>query len=380
MSASSSHRDGRPIVLSFGVLITLCLMVLVTIRTDVLESRPLTLGDRLLPLPNEPILPASGIPVRIGAYIENIYAFSVEHRTFDAVGWLWLSWPDAAEEIFTAQHIRPQHALDFVNQVDGWNFKLDPVRGEAIRLADGRLYQNFRFYGQFYANDLDFHKFPFQTMRLPLVFELTQGRAAGGASALYLMPDINGSGVGGYIDLMGYHTTAFNVTTAIHEYASHFGQDNPATRPRQNRQVAFAVSYQQSVNAALLTLFLPLAVVMALVLLSPMLAASLWDIRLSIPPMALLALIFLQQSYKEKLPVLPYPTYMDLIYDLCYLVNLVLFGLFLWASNRLHLAAEPERPAVIALIDRIDRRFQAGLTLGLGLLSCINWLIIAARY
>jgi hypothetical protein len=136
-------------------------------------------------------------------------------------------------------------------------------------------------------------------------------------------------------------------------------------------QVDFLVSYQQSPNAALLTLILPLTVVMALVLFSPSLSSSLWDVRLGIPPTALLTLIFLQQSYKEKLPNLPYATFLDLVYNVCYFVNLILFALFLWASNRLHETTEQSRPSVIARIDILDRYVQMGLVLLL--VSMIAW-------
>jgi hypothetical protein len=136
-------------------------------------------------------------------------------------------------------------------------------------------------------------------------------------------------------------------------------------------QVNFLVSYQQSPNAALLTLILPLTVVMALVLFSPSLSSSLWDVRLGIPPTALLTLIFLQQSYKEKLPNLPYATFLDLIYNVCYFVNLILFALFLWASNRLHETTEKTRPRVITRIDVLDRYVQIGLVLLL--ISMIAW-------
>ena len=372
--------NDRSITLSFGIFLFLCLVALVLIRTEALESRPITMSDRVLPLRDGQVLPSTGIPIRIGAYIENMYEFSADHKTFNAVGWIWLSWPDEAEKTFTSNHTSPMHWLDFVNQVDGWDFKVDPVHEQIIRQMDGRHYQNFRFSGQFYVNELDFHRFPFQTVRLPLVFELTEDRAEADKPPLFLVPDEKDSGVGAYIDIMGYQTTAFKVTTAIHEYGSNFGLDSQMAQPRQTRQVAFEVSYKQSVNAALLTLFLPLCVVMALVLFSPMLSASLWDVRLGIPPMALLALIFLQQGYKENLPELPYATYLDLVYNQCYVVNLTLFGLFLWGSNRLHQASEKERPAVISQIDRVDHRFQVGLTLALGLLAAINWLIMVAHH
>jgi hypothetical protein len=269
--------------------------------------------------------------------------------------------------------------VNFVNQIQDWDFTLEPTEQQPARLKDGQFYQNFKFSGHFYANELSFRLFPFQTIHLPLVFELADIKPAPDTPSLRLVPDETASNVGAYIDVMGYKTMAFRIMSKTHEYATDFGR-REGDRTVQTSQVAFVVSYQQSVNAALLTLFLPLSVVMALVLLSPMLSAGLWDIRLGIPPMGLLTLIFLQQGYKEKLPALPYITYMDSIYNTCYFVNLILFGLFLWGSNRLHQASEQEKSAVIGEIDRIDRRFQLGLITAMVVLGTVNWIILTIRH
>lgn len=365
----------RWIVLAFGFLFILCLSSAGLIRSNTLDSPDIASQDQTLP-----ILPANAgdIPVKVGAYIENIYDFSPENKSFGATGVIWLKWNDAAEAVFKAQGIEFEKWLDFVNLIDGWDFALETVHERPLRLKSGEYLQSLRFHGHFYATDLDFHKFPFQQLRLPLVFELTNEQPSDSAGGLLLTPDAEDSKVGAYIDILGYKTTTFDVHTYRHRYATHFGMED---RPlRETRQIVFEVTYRQSVNAALLALFLPLAVVMALVLFSPMLSAALWDIRLGIPPTALLALIFLQQGYKENLPTLPYPTYMDMVYNASYIINLILFGLFLWASNQLHRAPEQDRAATIMRIDRIDAQFQVGLVILLLLLLTVDWLLVDAKY
>ena len=370
-------RD-RSVATAFGLFLVFCIAAVILIRTGLLESRPLELGDRVTPLPDE-VPTTEGIPIQLGAYLENIYLFSSDDGTFDADGTVWLIFPEQAERLLRERELSPADLLHFVNRIDDYDFSMEPRQKEPLRLSDGRFYQAFRFSGHFYVNDLDFHRFPFQTIRLPLVFELYEMGTEAGPPVLNLRPDRAASGVASYVSLVGYRTVGFHIASGTRDYATDFGLGDAGSRSHRTGQVSFVVSYQRSVNSALLTLFLPLVVLMALVLFSPMLSASLWDVRLGIPPMALLTLIFLQQGYRDKLPELPYITFMDVIYNLCYFVNLILFALFLWGSNRLHLASEEARPDVVRSLDAIDRRFQLGLALAIIVLALVNWFVIASH-
>jgi hypothetical protein len=379
MKRQGRGNPDRWIFLSFGLLLLVGIVMLALIRNDALEFAAIAIKDRTLPAPLMEEPGADDIPVRLGAYIENLYDFSPDDKSFGATGVIWLKWTEPVEAVFKAQGIPIEKWLDFVNLIDGWDFKLEAVHERPLQKTDGESLQSFRFHGHFYANDLDFHEFPFQFIKLPLTFELTNETPGSAPTKnLFLTPDERNSGVGAYIDILGYKTTGFDIRAYRHQYATNFGLDGHA--PKQSRQIAFETTYRQSVNASLLTLFLPLTVVMALVLFSPMLSASLWDVRLGIPPTALLALIFLQQGYKNDLPDLPYATYMDMAYNICYLVNLVLFGLFLWSSNQLHRASAKDKPAIIAHITRVDARFQVGLTLMLAILLAVDWLIVDALH
>ena len=362
----------RAILFALGLFLGVSALVVSLMRAGLLEPGEAGHRDRLLPAPSAP--PADAETLEVGVYIENNYLFSVDDKTFNAVGRIWLNWPERVQTELANENLPPEKWLNWVNLIDSWDSRLEPVYPAPIRLADGRYHQSLQFSGQFYVAELDFRRFPFQRIRLPVVLELSENLTRAGHLPLALVPDREDSGVGLYSDLIGYRTIGFDVQRHQHEYGSRFGL-NPdhSLLPAPVPQVMFATVYQQSVNAALLKLFLPLVVVMALVLLSPMLSPALWEVRLGIPPTALLTLVFLQQGYREKLPDLPYATYLDMVYNACYVVNLLLFGLFLWASNRLHQTDAVWQSATVRHIDRIDRRVQVGLCVGFTLLLAIQW-------
>ena len=365
------------VMLGFSIFLLVAVITFGLVRSGILEPPEIQQPDRLTPISNDAAVDSKHAPIEVGVYIENNYLFSADDKTFYAVGQVWLNWPESVEKNRKQQGISPETWLNWINQVDRWDSKLEPVYPNPIRMADGRYHQSFRFSGQFYVDELDFRSYPFHSIHLPLVLELSETIAHGSTPHMTLVADVAGSAPGEYIDIMGYKTTGFHVTTANHDYGTHMGLKGNATQEAYHmRQIAFVTTYQQSVNATLLTLFLPLLVVMSLVMMSPILSATLWDIRLGIPPMALLTLIFLQQTYKTTLPELPYATYLDLIYNICYLINLMLFTLFLWASNRLHQAPEELRPEVTRMIDRVDLFALISLTLMLIIMSLVQWYVL----
>ena len=58
------------------------------------------------------------------------------------------------------------------------------------------------------------------------------------------------------------------------------------------------------------------------------------DARASIPVTVLLTLVFLQQTYRDNLPDLPFLTYLDQVYVVAYVVTLVAFILVIWIGRR----------------------------------------------
>ena len=90
---------------------------------------------------------------------------------------------------------------------------------------------------------------------------------------------------------------------------------------------------------------LPLLVVMAMVLLVFKVRADEQDARAGIPVTVLLTLVFLQQTYRDELPDLPYLTFLDQVYVVAYVVTLLAFVLVIFIGRRYgELDEMPEGP------------------------------------
>lgn len=317
--------------------------------------------------------------INVGVFCENFYGFEPASETFKADGWIWLAWSPRLQGVITEQGISPDQIIHFTNLVDDWDSRLESGIEKAVRLPDGRHYQKFRFSGYFNANGVDYHKYPFQRVSLPISIELSDIVSLVDKNRVFLAPDRDNSGVGDYIGISGYIFEGFDIISGLHLYQNSFGITQNIDLSKKS-QVRFSASYRKSPTTAFLKLLLPLITVMALTLFSPSLSVTGWDVRVSIPPTALLSLIFLQQGHQDQLPELSYLTYLDTIYNLCYLVNLILFGLFLWGSNEYHSATEAEREHITANIEVIDRRFQICLTVFVVFALLINWFSISRNF
>jgi hypothetical protein len=261
-----------------------------------------------------------------------------------------------------------------VNQVNSWDSVYRPAYTTPLRRQDGSYYQLISFSGRFYADNLDLHRYPFERIVVPISFGSNLMSDTFSDGNIQLIADAAQSGVGQYVDILGFVTDSFAIKSYIQHYPSGFGlRDSNGIGQTDFRQVRLEVAYKKSGLASSTQLILPLAVVMLIVIIAPVLAASLWEVRIAIPSTALLTLVFLQQSYRATLPALPYLTYLDQIYGSCYMVTFGLFGLFVWSSNKLDNTPEAERPAVIARLNRIDVIVQLFFIAWLILSSVANW-------
>ena len=68
----------------------------------------------------------------------------------------------------------------------------------------------------------------------------------------------------------------------------------------------------------------------------------------------LLTLVFLQQTYRDELPQLPFLTFLDQVYVIAYVVTLLAFVLVLWIGRRYgELEDMPEGPEQEAITRRL---------------------------
>lgn len=373
---SSSKHDPRipdqtGLMLAFVGIIGLLILVMSIMRMHI-AWHPLTeYGEHLSEL-KSPEHPDQ--MVEIGLFLHNIYTFEADKKTFDADGWVWLKFSESLQHEIKKKGVSPENLLHFVNQVDDFDFSLEPSSDGPIRLPDGRYYQKYRFSGHFYVDDLDYRKFPFQTIVLPVIIEVHSQALHRDAAPVELLVDRENSGIGAYIDISGYETKGFSVYGATDHLLTRMG--NPlADQSGAISELRMEVRYQKSLNSTFLKLLLPLLTVMMVTLFSPSITATGWDVRVGIPPTSLLTLIFLQQTYQDHIPDFHYLTFLDSIYNLCYVVNLILFGLFLWGAKVFHASAAEDQRVVADYISRIDKRFQVGLTLLIFTGVLTDWLI-----
>ena len=374
MTTSGPHPDvpsQRGLLIRLISIIGLLLIIMLIMRFHVASHPPNEYSEHLSPLP-APQNPQQ--TVETGLFVHNIYAFEADKKIFDADGWIWLKYSNTLHEYIQSHGFSPANLIHFVNQVDDYDFALDPSSDQPILMPDGRYYQKFRFSGHFYVDELDFRQFPFQTITLPVIVEIRAQRLHRDASPVQLAIDTESSGIGAYIDVSGYETKGFSVEGTTENFMSRMG--NPLADPKGAiSELRLTVNYQKALNSTFLKLILPLITVMLLTLFSPSISPLGWEVRVGIPSTSLLTLIFLQQTYQANIPDFHYLTFLDGIYNLCYLIDLILFGLFLWGAKVIYIAAEHDQKQVAAYIERIDHRFQVGLTLFLILGVMMDWWI-----
>jgi len=359
--------------IAYAVVIVAVLTLIWANRTGRLEPRSYKGEGELIPVSDTTDWPEKTIPVTVGAWVEDISDFDVSAQTFKSSGSVWFIWPADFQALLDLKKIPVDAFFTVANALDGYS--VTPIYETPQRLSDGRFYQAFQYTGTFLAFGLDFRRFPFQAVQLPLAFSINAEKFSSASPFIRLIPDEQQSGIGEYVHIPGYVTNGKKMTEWIYHFGTRFGlpPEFSGTEMTGSR-VQMTLIYQRSVITSVLKLIFPLVVVMTVVLLSPSLAASLWDVRIALPSTALLTLVFLQQSYADQLPPLPYLTFIDQIYALSYATALAFFALFVWSSNQLETAGE-NRQFVVQKINRVDLRFQIIFAVGIVVLATLGWFV-----
>lgn len=321
--------------------------------------------------------------LKVGIYATNNHALNLEQPSFISEGYFWMRWGADLQQFLEQTDIDPDELLMLENQVERWDGAVLKASERPKQLNDGTYYQIYQYSKKLYIQNLTLRHYPFQTLDLPIVIEPNDQTDRLLFRSLRLIPDVDNSEIGRNIGLPGFVTQGWSFQELRHRYGSDFGLDTARTDvpPNDYSQLVFSVAYKRSIWASIWTMFQPLAVTLAVVILSPGLASNLWEVRLAIPTTVLLTLVFLQQGYKDKLPELPYLTYLDKIYAIAYLITLASFLLYLWGANQLAGAraagdenAEPS-PQLLAKLDRLDHAFQFWALVALLSLGTLAWFI-----
>ena len=305
-----------------------------------------------------------------GIHVDKVYELSLQSRTFSADGYLWVEWASGTQQLMEEKKITPDRLIRLVNQIESWDSTFEPITDEPVSLSAGRYYQRYRFSSRFYDDEVNFHRDPFDSLILPIVAEIAPDEMSNKYQQTLLYPHHHQNGFLGLSgDLSGYQLQGAVLDNYLHTYPSRFGS---WYQPVQS-QARLEIVYRSDYWSAFVNWVLPLIIVMSVVLLSPAVAGSLGDVRLAIPSTALLTLIFLQQAYHDDLPSLPYLTFLDQLFACSYLIAMGLFALFTWGTNVYTKAADDEKDAAMARIDRVDFIFQCASVAGFSAVALLTW-------
>ena len=314
----------------------------------------------------------NAIAVKVGAYVDNFHDLSLQNRRFVAEGYYWLEWPQSLQNKLDSEKIEPKSIIVLANQVDNWDGQINSFSEEPIRLANGNYYQQFQFSANFYIPEINLKRFPFESVQLPVIFEIGDNSLAIQKGNVILVPDTSRNAlVGSFAEINGYRITSSVLMPTVHAFGTNLGLNNGDL---SYSGVALQATLKSTPLPSILKYFLPLMIVVGIVILAPSLEGELGDIRLAIPSTGLLTLIFLQQAYQAELPELDYLTFLDWIYACGYVISIVTFLLFVWGTNFYQRTPKKEKKQALATINRADIIFQASAVMGTLVAGLMAWM------
>ena len=282
--------------------------------------------------------------VQVGIYVSDTYDLDLSVPSYSSNGYVWMRWGEELQRYLNEQDQTIEQVITLVNGLlSDADPVLMPLSSAPVHNDDGSYYQLFHYIGRFYIDKASFRHFPFLTVSLPLILEMEDVNGSLDYPHFRFEPDIQNSGMGLLAEIIGWLNRGWSIAEYRHNYATNFGLGGSAD---DYSLVIFDISFGTSSWSAFWRLLLPLLVVMAMVLLVFKLRAEDQEARAGIPVTVLLTLVFLQQTYRDELPDLPFLTFLDQVYVIAYVVTLLAFVLVIFIGRRYaDLEAMPEGEA-----------------------------------
>ena len=292
--------------------------------------------------------------IQAGVYATSTYDLDLSIPSYSANGYVWLRWDEAVQDYLEEQGQSISERITLVNALlSDADPVLTPLAKQPVRQPDGSYYQLFTYIGRFYIDKASFRHFPFVTVSLPLVMEMEDVEGGFDYANLRFEADVQNSGMGLFAGIIGWLNRGWSIAEYRHNYATNFGMGGNSD---DYSLIIYDISFGTSAWSAFWRLMLPLLVVMAMVLLVFKVRADEQDARAGIPVTVLLTLVFLQQTYRDELPDLPFLTFLDQVYVVAYVVTLLAFVLVIYIGRRYGEMEEmPEGPKREQMEQRLHR-------------------------
>jgi len=256
--------------------------------------------------------------------VENIYEFNISDRTFHSDGYLTLQWDQEFEQLRRQRDLQVEDLIDFPNLTDFNELRLRPGVLNVDPTSSHPYEQSIRFDGQFYIPNLDMRRSPFNSISLPILVEfLPDDFSLQKIQLIYR--DFEPSYTSGeFADLNGFERAGVVCQQQVHDYENKplnlraSAQSDSLERDVYGR-IVINMNYQSDFSSAFFQWLMPVVLITLVASISALLVGSTDNVRLAMPVTAILALVFVQTSYRQTIPLLPYPTFFDLLMSCCFL-------------------------------------------------------------
>ena len=318
--------------------------------------------------------------VEVGVYTTSTSELELEVPSYTGSGYIWLHWNEAFQRYLERSNTTIEKRIVLLNSlISDATRGLSQIGNQPEQLDDGSYYQLFSFKGRYYIDQANFARYPFLTFSLPLALEVDDIDGDLDFDQLRLIPDLQNSGLGLYARITGWLNYGWSMAEYAHQYATNFGLGGDAS---QYSQIIYEISFGTSAWASFWRFLLPVAVVMTMVLLVFKVRSDEQDARASIPVTVLLTLVFLQQTYRDKLPDLPYLTFLDEVYVVAYVVTLAAFVLVILIGRRYADMEEMEdgeaKQNRLNLLERLDVIWPLLVVVFGAVAIAISWVTLPA--
>ncbi|MGI4873011.1 MAG: hypothetical protein ACRYFX_17760 [Janthinobacterium lividum] len=256
---------------------------------------------------------ARPIPVAFGLYVKELQV-DFAHTSFQTSFYWWLRFPTPADTAV----LRQLQQLDFVNGTLS-KFEVTETRFTAHR---DTVYVTGVCAGSFLCTP-DFHHFPFEVQRLPIVLEsavldTSLVRLVSDPGA-YPLAEWQGSrlGLDSAVTVPGFDITGTRFRPTQKVYQTNFG-DRAFRQRLAYARLSYEVDLTRQPRSLLLKMLIPNIFILLTAYLVFFVPANRLDVAVGLTVTALLASIALQLTFQTGLPAVGYLTVADKLFYLFY--------------------------------------------------------------
>ena len=302
--------------------------------------------------------------LQTGIFIDKVYDLDKRNKVFSANGWIWIKWK--GNKIISGwndeSNKSPIKTLVFYNGINLNDFYKGSTSQTEIYETDGWYYQSRPFSGKFTWSNIDYKKFPFEDIVLPI--EISTSDHWFTEVILSSQEEKINSNIAKDFGLPGYKFKKFEIEDKKRVFATSYGLNEDAMydfkNPNKSAYSFFItkMSFSRSFSSTIWNLFIPLITVLFVSIFSLLIDPRNNEPKVALPASVLLVLVFLQEGYKSLLPdTISYLTFMDYLYAWSYFITLIVFIDALYSTNKIFSYTEKMQVRFSQITVRRGRKF-----------------------